>query len=535
MRGFAQPRVARPWAWWLVWPLAFVLSAARGFAGGAASNSEFLQFDDETTRRIGAIEAARAQLKPPPDLPTVALSEGERVREGNAAVADALAQAGVKGAIPPDIETEYREILDAEVRALGRQADLLVPDDDPVDDVPDPVLAPVSHRLTQQVRAGIDEMKYTPTGASAVTTDATYSEYRFVFEDKPAEKTQVKVDGSLYGSTTRESGITSFDFHDRFDRHSEGQIGGTAIVERWAQTFSREDSVLGSAFGAYLIHFPEQLDFTARYTLTHRILDQESQDLDSTKNQQTEVKLEKRMHGGTARLVYQAHQLDVPSDQSLQRDDHVVLGGYTAPIMRKVDVDYAYIYRDEKINVASPQTGAFKQSNNQINILVRFSHAMSMSFDVDTEFRTYRSPDTTFPSFERTLLSPTFTVIQTPHFTYNFGYATELYYHRPPLPAFENFNEKLNDYHVERYFVGGSYQKKRLSALGSFTYSPTRYASPGILQAQSMMLTEVLTVLYNFDECTRFSASYNRVNQEFDTLPSNNHSENVTVDISRRF
>ena len=88
---------------------------------------------------------------------------------------------------------------------------------------------------------------------------------------------------------------------------------------------------------------------------------------------------------GLPRFAYVDQQLHIPADRPSELSHNIVLAGYTAPILKKVDVDYAYIRTKEARNFDTANTGDFVQYNNQINILWRFSHFMNLSIDVDTE------------------------------------------------------------------------------------------------------------------------------------------------------
>lgn len=518
--------------------LALLLCVAPAFASERKFNTEKLLFDDTTADLIEGVRKRRAAVRPPPEeIAPPPVTEADRVRDGNLAIEDALRASGVPVAPARNLEREYAEVLQTEVRALGEEADALDPGEDELDGdvVPDPLDGPPRpRRVTQRWRGGIDHHDFTPTGQSAITTDVNYAEYRLLFQNQPAPKTRVEVDSSLFTSTARRSGIAYFDVDHRFDRHYTGSIGGTAIVERWSNQFALADNLLGSGFANIILHLPEQLDLSARHTFVRRTLDAEAFDTPSTRNSRTELRIEKRMHGGTARFAYVDHQLDIPADRTSELSHNIVLAGYTAPILKKVDVDYAYIRTKEARNFDTANTGDFVQYNNQINILWRFSHFMNLSIDVDTEDRDYMVQDATFVSYRRTLLAPTFTVQQGQHFAYNFGYSTEIYNHTEVPPELL-FDEDQLDYHTERYTAGLSFQKKRITALLNVGMSPTSFKKPGFLQSASRTYTTNGTVFYDFDDRTRATLTFSRVSQEFDQIPADNTSENVTAEVAHSF
>ena len=520
----------------LVWLLAFLLLAARASAD-ERFNTEKLQFDPQTAAIIAGIEKKHAAVKPPPEVLTTSTSEAERVAVGNLAIEDALRASGVPVAAARNVEREYREVLETELHALGPEAELLEPAEDELDGdtVPDPLdLPPRPRRVTQTLTAGIDHHDFDPTGVSAITTDINFAEYRLQFQDQPAPKSRLHVNSSILDSSARRSGIGNFDFDYRFDRHFSGSLGGTAIVERWNDAFRLDDNLLGSAFANLILHLPEQLDVSARHTFITRALDQETADSFSTLNRRTELRIEKRMHGGTARFAYTDHQLDIPGDPSDQLSHNIVLAGYTAPIHKKIDVDLAYIRTDEKRNFAPTGTGAFIQRNSQLNLLFRFSHAMNLSLDGDTETRDYAFPDVTFVSYRRTLLALTFNIVQTRHLAYSLGYATDFTTHHVVPPEF-GFTSSQLDYHTEHYTAGLSYQKKRLTAVANGALIPTRFNQPSVLQTASRAYTTAGTVFYDLDSCTRATVAYSRLFQEFDALAANNKTKNVTAELSRSF
>lgn len=521
---------------WLCGLLALVFCAARASAD-ARFNTEKLQFDPRTAALIEGVEQRRRAAAPRLDEPLPAISEGDRVREGSAAIEEALRATGVPAAGPRDVEREYREVLDAEVRALGEEARALDPAEEELDGelVPDPLdLAPRPRTVTHRSRAGLDDHQFRPTGPSAITTQLVFGEYRLLYDSQPAPKTRIQVDSSLFQSTARRSGIAYFDVDHRFNRRYSGSLGGTAIVERWADEFVLADSLLGSGFSNVVMHLPEQLDLSARYTFIRRALDRETSDTFSTRNHRAEFRVEKRVHGGTARFAYVDHQLDVPLDRASDLSHTIVLGGYTAPVLRKVDVDYAFIRTKEARNFDLGDTGDFVQTNNQLNILWRFSHAMNLSVDVDTEDRDYMIQDATFVSYRRTLLAPTFAVQQNAHLAYTFGYATEIYNHSAVRPELLFDSDEL-DFNRSRYSAGVSFQKKRVSALAAVAMSPTTYKRPGLLQSGNRVYTVSGTLVYDFDPALRATAAFTRVKQEFDVLDSDNVSESVTADLAYRY
>ena len=517
--------------------LALALSAARAFAG-AETNSEKLQFDPETVARIGQIEQKRNSVVPPPEEPAPPISEGDRVRDGNAAIEDALRATGIqlKPAGARDIEREYREILASETKALGAEAEALEPEvdrDDYPELQPEP-LPPVSRLVVHTAHVGIDRSDFQPTGASRITTDVMFGEYKLLYDSHPAPKSRVKFESSLFDSNVRRSGIAFGTLDYRFNHRYTGSFGGTAIVERWNDQLQANDSLLGSGFGTIVMHLPEQLDFSLGYTFLRRTLDLQTTDLLSTRTNRVDFRVEKRMQGGTARFGYVDNQLDIPDGRSGEFSHSIVIAGYTAPILKKVDVDYAYVRQKEKRNFDIDLQGDFVQANNQINILWRFSHAMNLAFDIDTEDRNYLVPDTTFVSYRRTLMAPTFTVQQTPHLAYSLGYATEFWNHNA-LPDGQFFDARQNDYHTERYSAGLSYAKKKFSGVASVARAPTRYKVPGPVQSAFDTVTTAITLIYDFDADVRASASYQHVEQNFDQVPASNVSQNATADVSYKF
>lgn len=499
-------------------------------------NTEKLLFDEGTAKLIDQVEKRKAAVKPPPET-LAPITEADRVTAGSLAIEEALRGAGVPAGAPRDIEREYREVLATEVRALGAEADLLDPVEDELDGdtVPDPLdLPPRPRRTIQTIRGGLDHYDFNPTGQSDITTDVNYAEYRLQYESQPAPKTRVKLDSSLFESTARQSGIGYFDVDHRFDRHYTGSIGGTAIVERWSDGLGLADNLLGSGFASVVLHLPESLDLSARHTFVRRTLDLPTIDTPSTRNHRTEFRLEKRMHGGTARLAYIDHQLDAIDDRASEFAHNIVLAGYTAPILRKVDVDYAFIRTSEERNFDAGSTGDFIQYNNQLNVLWRFSHWMNLSFDIDTEDRDYSLQDATFVSYRRTLLAPTFNWRQNRFLAYSLGYATEIYNHTA-VPLEFGFSEDELDFHTERYMAGLSFQKKRVTALVNLTMSPTTYKRPLFQQSASRTYTSAGTLFYDFDDRTRATVAFSRVRQEFEIVPADNDSENVTAELSRSF
>lgn len=533
-RGHGARR-AVPGAGLALWLAALVFSASPAFSD-PRFNTEKLQFDEGTAAIIDGITKRKAAVKPPPELLAPA-TEADRVAAANTAIEDALRASGVPVGAPRDIEREYREVLATEVRALGAEADLLDPVEDELDGdtVPDPLdLPPRPRRTVQTIRGGLDHYDFEPTGQSPITTDVNYAEYRLQYESQPAPKTRVKLDSSLFESTARQSGIGAFNVDHRFDRHYTGSIGGTAIVERWADPFGLADNLLGSGFASVVLHLPEQLDLSLRHTFVRRTLDQPTLFTPSTRNHRTEFRIEKRMHGGTARFAYVDHQLDAPDDPGSELAHNIVVAGYTAPILKKVDVDYAFIRTSEERNFDAGSTGDFIQYNNQINVLWRFSHWMNLSFDIDTEDRDYSLQDATFVSYRRTLLAPTFNIRQNRFLAYSLGYATEIYNHTA-VPVEFGFSEDELDFHTERYTAGLSFQKKRVTALANVSMSPTTYKRPFFQQSASRTYTSAGTLFYDFDDRTRATVAFSRVSQEFEVVPADNASENVTAELSRAF
>jgi hypothetical protein len=534
---------------WIPAALAAALLVLAWPAAAAAQEHEDegvakLDYSAELKRRIARLESNKVEQLELGALEPGArpATEADRVRGGSRAIERVLEGQGIPRppAGPRDVEREVAEIVAAETEALGAEKDALgdlarLPAPAPAD-VTGPPPPPPHDRAVHQVRSGRELSRFRSASLTPLTTDNRFVEYRLNIQDPPSARTQLRSESTFYESTLRTSGATIFNLQRELSRRYTGTLAGALALERYVPEQRANDSMLASGTEILVMHLPEGMDMSERYTYERKSFDEETIATLSTLTKILELRIEKRLRDGLARLSFLSNELDFPADRTLDllRTDLEV--GYFAPIHPKIDAEYTYLRQKENTSLSPFPAGDYRQSGNRIDLLFRFSPAMSLDVDIEFDHRNYREPDTVFISYKRTLWAPTLTVNQTRHLSYGSGFFEEVYYFRE-FDSTGEFVAALNDYRTQRWRLFLSYAKKRFTAAASVDFGETRYFR-GATDLQSDYITNdtALSVAYDFDRDTRIAGSYTENSQRFRTFPENdNRSDAVNVEVVKRF
>jgi len=513
-------------------------------------------FSRDVASKIGAIESAKREALSAKnaDEPSPQITEGDLVRSANRAIEQVLSSrlslptTATSAGRPRDLDRELAQIIATEKRALGKERRFLNPPDPPRsgdDRAPFPIPRHFrDYELVHQVRVGVEGSELTSAEATPCSSSVRFAEYKLTYNDRPAPRSTLFVDNSLYlGSRrTSDTGIVTLDHW--FNHRWSGSLGGLVIVDRYIPEEAVNDSLLGHGYEIVTLHLPEGLDVSERLSYERRLFERETPFTLSTRTKVFETRAEKRMRGGTFRMEFESTSTDYPSDrsQSLLRTD--LSFGYAAALSRKIELDYVYVLEKENCNLSSgdlffdgaSRLGDYAQGTNRLTMLFRFSPIMSLTMDLELENRNYKNPDPVFLSYNRNLWRPVFRVQQTHHLSWSLGYMEETFLYRP-VDWYGVFLSSDCDYRVFRYSGSLDYSGKRLSASIGTKFGPTHYLNvQQTVQSDFDTHDTVLMARYGIGDDTSINALFTRTSRVFHAFAEHNDKSDVfTTDVRHRF
>ncbi|MBI4862662.1 MAG: hypothetical protein HY815_20740 [Candidatus Riflebacteria bacterium] len=532
--------VARGRVGGLIAPLTLLLLVAAAF-GQAEEGVGRLEYSEDMVKKVADMqrlkaealgEAVAGEAAPPK-------ADAQRIREGTEAIEDVLRAQRGEAPRARDLGRELSRIVAAEVDALGSEGAALEPKEVPVAPAPRPLAsppAPPAYTLQNQVRAGVDYSKYLATGESPLTTNIRYGEYRITFQDRPVPRSDLKLENTFYEGTLRTADTGIFTLDHQFSRRWTGTVGGTLTVERYIPVMSYNDYFLGNAYEKLVLHLPEGLDITHRYSVERKAYDRETPYGLSSFVDILEFDVEKRLAGGIARFQFLSTDTEYPSDHTWDILTTDLTIGYAAPISHKIDLDYTFVREKQNLNLLPTQAGDYVQSRNRLSLVGRLSKVMTVNLDLELENRDYRLPDTTYISHNRNLWSPLVTIQQTDHLSFGLGYWEEKYLYRE-FDLGDDYDPGVNDYRQAAYKLSVNYAKKRFTGSISVEFGNVHYlTSQSDLQSDYDTHDTSVSFQYAFSNDCDLNGSFARSTQLYELAPTNNtRSDSITADVTYRF